>query len=341
MDLNKYAVLNACNPIYLERESDEYVDYRGGPLTYFEGNKMVRKAISWHSIPAAFETEFFVFNKPGWQGVLKYDHILVMIKDDLPAVVPLIQKLKTMNKIVGLAFHENGNYFSMKAQDLNWLANLKHLVDMTHYFWNLNICLKDFFETLFKVPVFSCWHGLPYFWKHDFTVKPEDRKGIMIGTRTLTQSLKRNTLYSIGIAASVAKELGTFATYFSEDGIEPKQLQNLFEELNIGVNVIKGPTSYEEWLKIIATHKVLFHTDASETLGQVVGDAALVGVPSVGSMTTNNVLLDTECTIEVARDNLIKMYGRPFCDMSVFKDLTSLDGLRKQHVDNLFPNINK
>ncbi len=337
MDLNNFAVLNACNPVNLEREIDRYVDYRSG--NYFDGPKMIKKAVSWHSIPAAFQTEFFVYNRPKWQEILKYDHIMVMIKDDLPNLVPLITKLKKMNKIVGLGFHENGNYFSNSAQNLNWLMQFKQLVDMGDYFWNLNVCLEDFFKQFLDVHVFSSWHGVPYEWDHGLTVPREDRKGIMIGTRTLSQHLRRNTLYAIGIADRVAQELDTHVTYFSEDSIDVGDLWGIFQQCGFKhVSLINGPTSYEEWLKVIAPHKILFHLDASETLGQVVLDAALLDISSVGSFTTNNNLMNSEADLRTAKNKLSFAYrGLKTIQMGMLKNKTSFEGLRKHHKENLFP----
>ena len=350
MDLSNFAVLNTCNPIHLERESDVHVDYTDG--NYFEGPKMVKKCVSWHSIPAAFQTEFFVYGHEKWQKVMQYDHILVMIKDDLAKIEPLIKKLKLMGKTVGIAYHENGNYFSNSCHNLNFLLDFKKLVDMGDYFWNLNVCLDSFFKQMLDVPVFSCWHGVPYEWDHGFTVPRGDRRGIMIGTRTLNQTLRRNTLYAIGLAARVAKEYDTHVTYFSEDPIDPIKLNSVFDDCGFGnINVLRGPRSYEEWLQIIAPHRVLFHLDASETLGQVVADAMMLDIPSVGSFTTNNNLQSSESNLQHASVRLgtlleeLQVAGEKIYDMKhtnsrrIFKKRTSLEGLREHHERYLFTQL--
>lgn len=350
MKLENLAIINCSNPVHLERESDFYVDYRGGLKTYFNGSKMVKKSVSWHSIPAAFETEFFVYKHEGWQGIFKYDHVMVMVKDDLSTLFPLISKLKTMGKVVGIMFHENGNYFSNSAQNLNWLLEFKKLVNKGDYFWNLNVCLEDFFDQILDVPVFSSWHAVPYEWDHGFTVPREDRKGIIIGTRTLSQHLRRNTLYAIGIANKVAEKYNEHVTYFSEDPVPLDSLADVFSTLGLHkVNVVKGPRTYEEWLQIIAPHRLLFHADASETLGQVVGDAMMLDVPSFGSTTTNNYLQYNQSDLKHSAIRLATMFEeliiskeklydtRHIKSRRSFKEKTSFEGLRKHHEENLFP----
>lgn len=352
MDPSNFAVINACNPVHIERESDVHVDYTDG--IYFDGPKMVKKCLSWHSIPAAFGTEFFVYKHENWQKIMQYDHILVMIKDDLATLEPLIKKFKLMGKIVGIAFHENGNYFSNSSQNLNWLLDFKKIADQGDYFWNVNMHLDEFFNQILSVPVFSSWHGIPYEWNHGLIVPREDREGIMIGTRTLSQYLRRNTLYAIGMAHSIAEEFKTHITYFSEDPIPLDAISEVFASLGLHrVNVVKGPRSYEEWLKVIASHRVLFHTDASETLGQVVGDAMLLDVPSVGSFSTNNELQYTQSDLKRATARLGSLYEELVAAKDKmydiqhvksrrnFKEKTSFEGLRKHHEENLFSWLKK
>ena len=344
MSREKIAVLNACNPIHVERESDVYVDYQDG--NFFDGDTMIKKCVSWHSIPAAFETEFHVYKKEGWQGIFKWDHILVMVKDDPKELFPLISKLKLMKKTVGIAFHENGNYFSLKANDLAWLHELKSLVEMGDYFWNLNVPLEEFFSQVFDVPIFSCWHAFPHDWNHGFTVPIENREGIFIGTRTLSQNLKRNTLFSLGVANKIAAENKTFATFFCEDKIDLKFMQSYLINLGLeNTRIIPGPLPYESWLKLIATHKVLFQMDASDTLGQVVGDAVLVGVPSVGGTTVNSHLFGTYCEVGDHAPALSAILENPDTpnqfeeSFAAFRKATSLPTLKEIHKKQLFPQI--
>ena len=345
MPSNNIAVLNACNPVEVNKESDVYVNYQEGE--FFSGEKMEKKCVSWHSIPAAFKTEFYVYNKEGWQGIFKWDHVLVMVKDDVDQLIPLITKLKMMKKTVGIAFHENGNYFSTKASaSLEWLQQMKSLVEMSDYFWNLNVPLEEFFQSIFDVPVFSCWHAFPHDWDHGFTVPEENREGIIVGTRTLNQSLKRNTLYALGIADKVAAENNTFSTFFCEDRLDLKFIQNYLKELGLeNTRVIPGPLPYESWLKLIATHKVLFQMDNSDTLGQIVGDAAMVGVPSVGGTTVNSHIFGTYCELGDSAPALSAILGNPETpkqfeeSFAAFRKATSLNTLREIHEKTLFPKI--
>lgn len=298
--MTNICLINASNPINTQIEWDSYVDYRDGLEKCFNGDKIVKMCRSWHSIPAALETEFFVYNKPGWQGVFKYDGVIVLVNRDLQAVFPLIKQLKAAKKKVLVGFHESADDFFQQAsphhnQDHNWMRNFLNLTNEVDGVYNIMISYDNWFEWLLKKPILSCGHAAPFTeWNHGFTVPYEEREGIMVGTRTFNQRLRRNTLQALGIALKVAEKENTFVTWVCEESWCSKADLNRMFGLPIeNLNFVKGPLSYEDWLKTIAKHKVLFHYDYSCTLGQLVLDAALVDVMCVGGNSDNNFILGT------------------------------------------------
>lgn len=347
----KFALINASNPVNLHLEADEYVDYRDGLDKCFDGNEIVKKCHSWHSLPAAFESEFFVYNKPMWPGILQYDNIVVLVNRDLEKVVPLIKKLKVAKKKVLVGFHESSDDFFQQAspyhnQEQPWLKKLKELVDMSDGFCNVMNTYNEWFEWYFQKPVLTTRHAAPYTeFKHDFVVPFKEREGIMLGTRTLNQRLRRNTLQGIGIALQVAKELDTFVTWVSEESF--KDLEQFSEYFAIDcsrLKLVKGPLSYENWLKTIAGHKVLFHYDFSCTLGQLVVDAALVDVPCVGGNSDNNFLGGTKTEYQPHSANywLKKYYSLqeslPKKQIEIIKRSTSFEYV-KDNIERFFEEL--
>lgn len=294
----KLCLINASNPINTAIEWDEYVDYREGYEACFDGQKILKKCRSWHSIPALFNGEFFVYNKPNWQGVFKYDIVFVLVNRDLKHVIPLVKKLKAQKKKVYVGFHENGADFMSQAMDLNWLSDFQLLVSDCDGYLNVVPQFHVMMSEIFNKPVVDIYHPAPFdIWdtshlKTDFF----ERRGIMVATRTLNQRLPRNTLSSLFLAQKMASKYDTFFTYVNED---PPQFSDKLKSMNLDrMNVIQGAQSYEDWLRLLGKHKFVFHSDTSFTLGQVVSDAALVDNMVYGGNTDNSILVGADFSNE-------------------------------------------
>lgn len=331
-----FCVLNASFPVFIEKELDNYVDYRQGIDSCFSGDKIIKKCVSWHSLSVAHETEFFVYKKQGWEGCLKYDSVLVLVRDDINHVEPLIKKLKLMKKKVSLGFHENASHFLQLSQDLNWLGTFKKLLDSVDYYWNANNSLTSLFSELSKTKVLTTSHAVPHDFCNKFKVKTENRKGIIVGTRTFSQWIPRNTLVSLASASYLSKKYGEPVTYVSGDNIPRDHLQAHLKDLGFcNINVIEGGMSYEDWLKTIAKHKCLIHADCSETLGQVVADSCSVGVPAYGGSSYNNVIASTSETLASTTAKIEEDFKNDFRDpifnFELLKFETSYETIKKKH----------
>lgn len=286
-------LINASNPVNVQIEWDEYVNYRDGYEACFDGQKIVKVCRSWHTLPAIFNGEFFVYNKPNWQGVFKYDVVLVLVNRDLKHVLPLILKLKQQRKKVYVGFHENGADFMLQCMDLNWLADLKYLVNLADGYLNVIPQFYNMMSEIFGKKVINIYHPAPFdIWDTShLTTEYKHREGVMVATRTLNQRLPRNTIHSLFLANKIANFFDTYFTYVNED---PPQFADKLRELGLDrMQVIQGARSYEDWLKLLGKHKFVFHSDTSFTLGQVVSDAALVGNMVFGGNTDNNSLNGT------------------------------------------------
>jgi hypothetical protein len=331
-----FCVLNASFPVNVNKELDDYVDYRQGLESCFSGDKIIKKCISWHSLPAAHSSEFFVYKKQGWEGCFKYDNILVLVREDLNHVEPLIKKLKLMKKKVGIGFHENGQHMLQFTQDLNWFKSFKSLLDKCDYYWNANYSLSDVISATSNIRLFTSSHAVPHDFCEQFSVPKDKRDGIMIGTRTFSQWINRNTLAALSSAVLLSRKYNQRITFVSGDGIEPSILDSYFKEVGFSnVTVLAGGMNYEEWLKTIARHKCMLHADQSETLGQVAADACSVGVPCYGGSAYNNVIASTDATLANTRAKLEEDLKTDFKDclfnFELLKFETSYETIRKRH----------
>lgn len=108
----------------------------------------------------------------------------------------------------------------------------------------------------------------------DFSVPVEERRGIFVGTREFDVPSRNHLL-----ALSLARGLGAPVTVLNADGAKGRRrLQAVSESLN----VVDGPLSYAEYLKLMARHRIVLQLDCSGVPGQVAGDALLCGLPCVG-----------------------------------------------------------
>lgn len=274
----KICVVNASNPSGTDG-NDHYVDFRD----YFTWNDA--KWRSWHSIPCALQTEFFAYNGDNFHRVYEYDGIILLVNYNPQNLIPFVKKLKQMDKIVCVGYHEGFDDFMLKASDSEeWLKDLSELMDEADAYWNVIPSASNVFLSLFRKPVLNVLHGAPIDeWDHGFTKSPKEREGILVATRTMNQRIRRNTLAALTVADLAAHMLDTYVTYVSEGSV-PELAKKLDK-----VRILPGPLGYVEWLSLVSNHKLVFHMDESHTLGQIVMDAALVGIPCIGGNSENNV----------------------------------------------------
>lgn len=290
MNTKSICVLNCSNVKRIQIESDEYVDHREGP--FWEGSKVLKKFISWHSLSACLGTEFFVFGKPGWEGALKYPCVLLLVHRDLEEVLPIVQKLKTMRKKVFISFHENLATFLnyVDQTDGQFAFQYRKLVQLAGNQSCLGRGNETFFSGVADLKCEGLNHAYPFDeWMHAFSIPVEDRRGILIGTRTMHNWQPRNSLAALMKAQILWMDEPI--TFLNEDGSQwPARLGGT------QVTVLPGPLSYENWLRLIGQHQVVYHEDVCGTFGQVAGDAALVGVPCVGG--NSDVNMESGLTLE-------------------------------------------
>lgn len=289
----RICVVNCSNPLdTISLESDNYVDYRQGRQSCFDGDKCIKQCRSWHGWPYALETEFFVYGKDKWQGCYQYDGIILLVNRDIHSLIPLVKKLKLMKKKVAVSFHESVSDLITSSgipnEDLaqRWVG-LYDLVQECDFYLNIFGQMQSFFEGWFGVEkVKFANHCAPLDWNHGFSKPISERKhDILIGTRTFQQRLPRNTLIALATLNGLARDKGKSVHFVSEDGDVAPLLKR------IGLNHVvchKGPFSWVDWLKFMSDFKIIAHTDQSANLGQICMDAVMVDVIPVGSNTWLN-----------------------------------------------------
>lgn len=107
----------------------------------------------------------------------------------------------------------------------------------------------------------------------DFSRNFEERAGIFIGTREFSVP-SRNHLLAVTAACS----LGPVTVINTDGGNGLRLLRGICPDIRI----VPGPLPYPDYLRLIASHRLVFQLDRSAVPGQVAGDALLARVPCVG-----------------------------------------------------------
>jgi len=140
-------------------------------------------------------------------------------------------------------------------------------------------------EAVYTYRAFGLSHGAfiptPYpldFKEWDFSVPSTQRTGIFIGTREFNVP-SRNHLMAILSACYVARQRKTPVTVVAMNRRDARYLSALKEPL---LRIVEGPFNYIDYLRLLASHRVVFQLDSSCVPGQVAGDALLARIPCVG-----------------------------------------------------------
>jgi len=107
----------------------------------------------------------------------------------------------------------------------------------------------------------------------DFSRPVAERAGIFIGTREFDVP-SRNHLRAVALASSLGQ-----VTVINPDGGKGERL---LHAISPNLRIISGQLPYSEYLRLMASHRLVFQLDRSAVPGQVAGDALLCRLPCMG-----------------------------------------------------------
>ena len=115
----------------------------------------------------------------------------------------------------------------------------------------------------------------------NFSVHPAEQSGIFVGTREWDVP-SRNHFAALLVARHLCEATGEPVTVVNLDGYKGRRL---FSELKFPdgkLRLIEKWKSYPDYLRDMASHKIVLQLDRSHVPGQVAGDALLCRIPCVG-----------------------------------------------------------
>lgn len=115
----------------------------------------------------------------------------------------------------------------------------------------------------------------------DFSVPPDEQKGILIGTREWGVP-SRNHMAALLLARELSAATAEPVTVFNLDGRKGKRLLAGLNFPTGRLRLIGQRKEYREYLREVAKHKIVLQLDRSRVPGQVAGDALLARTICVG-----------------------------------------------------------
>lgn len=144
----------------------------------------------------------------------------------------------------------------------------------------------------------------------DFSIRPEERNGILLGTWETEEPSRRHRTALLGLK-DVVSQMYEPLTVFNLDGWRGRRwLRQLGYPPGL-LRVIERRLPYTEYMRKMASHKLVFQLDASGGLGRVAGDALMCRIPCVGGTgVTERIIFPDLCGHGVSASDLLHLTSR-------------------------------
>jgi hypothetical protein len=257
------------------------IDYAAGP-GYFQSK--VHPPVKYHSYAAATGGAFC----DAVEQVLtprRFTHCLVLLRRRLRPCLDAIRKLKAEKITVWVAWKECSTFqIAAQLEDSKLWALYAEI---------LQLCDALVSPTLVPPPIPPRIDeprllGIPTPYpvdlpEWDFSCHPSERRGIFLGTRELFTP-SRNHLAAVTTALRVARRIGSHVTVINSEKVRGRRM---LDALAAGIpaeqfRIIECRLPYNEYLRQISWHRVVFQLDRSGVPGQVAGDTLLCRSICVG-----------------------------------------------------------
>ncbi|HEX8280371.1 MAG TPA: hypothetical protein VF551_03260, partial [Chthoniobacterales bacterium] len=115
----------------------------------------------------------------------------------------------------------------------------------------------------------------------DFSRPVAERRGIFVGTREWDIP-SRNHIAALIMARDLAQRTGETVTVYEFEGRAGARLVGQLGFAPNQLRILTSRTTYADYLRVLAGHRIVFQLDTSFVPGQVAGDALLCRLPCVG-----------------------------------------------------------
>ena len=219
-------------------------------------------------------------------------HVLLLLRSDLKASRNALIELRRAGKTVAVSLKEAGAFqvaaLLGKADKLRLFqeicqradAAIATVPDLAPLYLGAGARRVEFLPTPYPVEDVR-W---------DFSTPLEERRGIFIGTREFGTP-SRNHLAALLAIRQIAEPMQEHVTVFNGDGWRGRRMLDRLQFSDGLLRVVERRLPYPQYLRVMATHRLVWQLDASAVPGQVAGDALLCRIPCVGGNGTTERLV--------------------------------------------------
>ncbi len=210
--------------------------------------------------------------------------VLVLLrKRNLRKALRAVGELKRAGRRVWISFKESGTH-----QVAGLLGDVSRCEGFRAICRAADGCLSSTpdLEALYRASgcADGCFLPTPYpidapAW--DVSVPPGRRNGIFVGTREFDVPSRRH-FEAVALADQLSRKLECPLAVINSEGRRGGMILKSIRKGNPFFYIIEGPLDYAMYLKLMASHRIVFQLDQSRVPGQVAGDALLCRIPCVG-----------------------------------------------------------
>jgi len=211
--------------------------------------------------------------------------VLLLLRGDFGASERALEALQKESRFVAVSLKETG--LLQIAAQLRNPARLERFVRIVN---RADACLAptpeaaDLYRSIRRDPNRVAFIPTPYpidDSRWNFSAPVEERSGIFIGTREWDVP-SRNHLAALLLARQLSAQAGENVTVFNFDGRKGARLLDGIGFPSGKLRTLDQKSSYPDYLRELAKHKIVLQLDTSFVPGQVAGDALLCRVPCIG-----------------------------------------------------------
>lgn len=214
---------------------------------------------------------------------------LVLLRSDLRQALKAVLQLKSAGVPVFVSFKETGSFqVARQLSDPAVLDRAREAIRRAHGAIAATPWLVPFYKNLAgRLNYPAEFIPTPYpvdqpAW--DFAIPFAERRGIFLGTREPATPSRQHLAALLALRSILGARKNLPLTLFNLEGRQGQRwLENTGLDLERpGVQILTRRLAYPDYLKVLATHRIVFQLDQSHVPGQVAGDCLLTRVPCVG-----------------------------------------------------------
>ncbi len=282
---------------------DPYIDYGEGVPPYQKGR---HAPVNFHAFAACTGGAFFQSIEDFLDQRERFDAVLLLIRRRTWVTYRAFQRLSNAGCRIAIAWKEcaphqiAGQLGSLRARH-----SYKKLIRESEMIWSASHVLPPSLNAVSDDEWAAKTHFIPTpyplelsHW--DYSVPIGNRSGIMIGTREFATPSRRHR-QAIETAARLAHEISV--PRVTVINTEKKRGQDHLAPLKLlfpagCLRIIEGGMPYQEYMRELASHRLILQADESSVPGQVAGDALLARTLCFGGNSTIESLVFSDASLQ-------------------------------------------